>query len=218
MRRAQVLTDIDNQSVVGAFKRGRAKDPVTHASLIQLFDLQVAYGFLLTLKWIPTASNAMADAISRPSRESIIRLRPDALQAVCNELGPFTIDLMASTASAQRIPQSARTLPLFSRYDCAGPSGVDVLAQDVSRVPGIGEPAFGFVSPPPVMAGHLVQHLAECKARGDYRARHTGILVPPSAGSYGSILRGGPSGRGEFFSVSWLSPVSYTHLTLPTKA
>ena len=44
LRRAQVLMDIDNQSVVGAFKRGRAKDPATHALLIQLFDLQVPAG------------------------------------------------------------------------------------------------------------------------------------------------------------------------------
>lgn len=50
LRWAQVLIDVDNQSGVGAFKRGRAKDPVTHALFIQLFDLPVVYGFLLTLK------------------------------------------------------------------------------------------------------------------------------------------------------------------------
>ena len=171
LRRAQVLIDVDNQSVVGAFKRGRAKDPVTHALLVQLFDIQVEYGFLLTLKWIPTAANGVADAISRPSRESIIGLQPDAFRRVWDEWGPFSIDLMASTASAQRIPQSTETLPFFSQYDCEGSLGVDVLAQDVSRVPITGEPAFGYCFPPPVMAGHIVQHLAECRA-------HAVIVVP----------------------------------------
>lgn len=56
LRRAQVFVDVDDQSVLGAFKRGRAKDPGTHALLVQLFDLQVEHGFMLKLKWIPTAS------------------------------------------------------------------------------------------------------------------------------------------------------------------
>ena len=80
-------------------------------------------------------------------RESIIRLRPDAFQAVWNELGPFTIDLMASTASSQGIAQSARALPLFSQYDCAGSSGVDALAQDVLRAPGTVEPRLDLCPP-----------------------------------------------------------------------
>lgn len=176
LRRAKVVIDVDSQPVVGAFKRGCAKDPVTHALLIQLFDLQVSYCFLLTLRWIPTASNAIADAISRPSRESIIRLHPDAFQAVWSELGPFSIDLMASTVSTKCVPQSSRTLPFFSQYACEGSSGVDVLAQDVSCVPCAGEPAFGFCPPPPVMVGHVVQHLAECEARA--------VILVPDKGAY----------------------------------
>ena len=39
-----------------------------------------------------------------------------------------------------------------------------MLAQDVSIVPGTTTPAFGFCFPPQVMAGHIVQQLAECKA------------------------------------------------------
>ena len=171
LRRAQVFVDVDNQSVVGAFKRGRAKDPGTHALLVQLFDLQVEHGFMLTLKWIPTAANGIADAISRPSREPIIRLHPGVFRNVWEALGPLSIDLMASTVSAQRIPGSSHTLPFFSQYDCPGSSGVDVLAQDVSRLPHTGGQAFGYCFPPPVMAGHVVQHLAECHA-------HAVVVVP----------------------------------------
>ena len=117
LRRAQVLINVDNQSVVGAFKRGRAKDRDTHALLVNLFGLQAEYGFLLALRWIPTAANGVADAISRPSRESIVRLQSDTFRWVWDELGPFNIDLMASTESAQRIPRSTSTLPFFSQYD-----------------------------------------------------------------------------------------------------
>ena len=107
LRRAQVFVDVDNQSVVGAFKRGRAKDPGTHALLVQRFDLQVEHRFMLTLRWIPTAANGIADAISQPSRESIIGRHPRAFRIVWEALGPFSIDLMASTASSQRIPGSS---------------------------------------------------------------------------------------------------------------
>ena len=44
LRRAQLFVEVDNQSVVEAFRRGRAKDPETHALLAQLFDFQSGIG------------------------------------------------------------------------------------------------------------------------------------------------------------------------------
>ena len=173
LQRAHVLIDVDNTAVCGSFNRGRARDPETHALLVRLFELQVEYEFMLSLKWVPSAANVVADDISRPSREGIIRLNPAAFQALWADMGPFTIDLMASDASAQRIPESDVVLPFFSRYDCEGSSGVDVFAQDVSLRPGSLDRAFGYCFPPPVMAGHVVQHLAECHA-------HAVIVVPGS--------------------------------------
>ena len=63
---------------MGAFRKGRANDLVSHALLVQLFELQVEFCFMLSLKWVPTADNGITDAISRPSRESVIRLQPRA--------------------------------------------------------------------------------------------------------------------------------------------
>ena len=85
-------------------------------------------------------------------------------------LGPFSIDPMASKASAKRIPGSSHTLPLFSQYDCPESSGVDVLAQDASRLPCTSGRAFGYCFPPPVRVGHVVKHMAECHA-------HTVVVV-----------------------------------------
>lgn len=186
LRRAQVLIDVDSQAVVGVFNRGRAKDRAAHNLLIQMFRLQVDYGFLLSLKWIPTADNVVADAISRPSRDTIIRLGRDAFLALFSQLGPFNIDLMACTASAQRSPQG-RPLRFFSQYSCAGTAGVDVLAQDVSVLPVTNEEAFGFCFPPPVMVGPVLQHLRECHAHA--------VLVAPDTKAYWFPLLQSATGR-----------------------
>ena len=52
----------------------------------------------------------------------------------------------------------------FSQYFCADLAGTNVLAHDVSIVPGNRVPVFGFCFPPPIMAGHILQHLAESRA------------------------------------------------------
>ena len=57
--------------------------------LLQLFALQFEYGFMSSLKWISPAENVVADAISRPSREAIIRIAPAAFRAIWDEMGPF---------------------------------------------------------------------------------------------------------------------------------
>ena len=182
LRRAQLLVDVDNQSVVGAFRKGRAKDPVSHALLVQLFKIQVEFGFMLSLKWVPTADNSVADAISRPSRESVIRLHPHAFQELWEAMGPFNFDLMASSESAQKQPGGNARLPFFAQYDCEGASGVDVLAQDVSRLPGSEEKMFGYCFPPPIMVGIIVQHLSEWRA-------HAVIVVPDTRAFWFPILQ-----------------------------
>ena len=126
LRRAQFLIDVDNQSVVGAFNRERAKNRETHALLVQLLALPVKHGFMLSLKWIPTAENRVADAISRTSRDALIRIAPAAFRVMWDEMGPFNIDLMACTASVLRSPVSAEALPFFSQYACGGSAGTNV--------------------------------------------------------------------------------------------
>ena len=83
------------------FHKVRADDQVTHGLLVKRFTLRVEFGFLLTLKWVPTADNGIADAVSRPARTSVIRLKPLTFQDLWGAFGPFTFDLMASTESVQ---------------------------------------------------------------------------------------------------------------------
>lgn len=74
------------------------------------------------------------------------------------------MDAMASTESAPIAPRGTRW-PFFSSYQCQGSTGMDVFVQDVSIVQGTTNHPFGFCFPPLVMVGHVLQHLAECRAR-----------------------------------------------------
>lgn len=89
------------------------------------------------------------------------------------------MDLMARTASAQRIPEGVQgageKLPFFSRYHTEASAGVDMLSQDVSRMPDFSRECFGFCFPPPIMVGVVLQHLEERRA-------HAVILVPDLKG------------------------------------
>lgn len=51
---------------------------------------------------------------------------------------------------------------LFSMYHCEGSAGLEVFRQNIAITPGLEITAFGYCFPPPVMAGHIVQHLTEC--------------------------------------------------------
>ena len=137
---------------------------------------------MLSLKWVPTAENVIADAISRPSREAIIQLLPDAFRLLWEAMGAFDIDLMACTASVPTSPVTGRSLPFFLRYSCPGSGGRDVLAQDVAVMPDTTVPAFGYCFPPPTMAGHVVQHLAECRA-------HAVLVVPGNKPYWFALLQ-----------------------------
>ena len=69
---------------------------------------------MLSLKWVPTADNGIADAISQPSRESAIRLQPRVFQELREATGPFNFDLMVFSESAQKDQVSSDRLPFFS--------------------------------------------------------------------------------------------------------
>ena len=155
--------DAGNRSVVDAFKKGRSRNPTTHAMLIKL-SVQVTEGFWLSLRWVSTADNASAGNITRPGRDEIIRLRPTTFQQLRAFFGEFTVDLMASSENAQhgqaRSTSELQRLPFISRYHCEGSAGVDVFCHNVAVDPGGQETAFGYCFPPPVMVRHIVQHLS----------------------------------------------------------
>ena len=122
----------------------------------------------MSLRWVPTADNASADAITRPGRDEILPPQPTTFQQLRAFFGDFTVDLMASSENARLGPAigtgDQRRLRFYSRYHCKGSAGVEVFRHRVSVTPGGQTAAFGYCERPRVMVGHVVQHMAECKA------------------------------------------------------
>ena len=92
------------------------------------------------------------------------------------------MDLMASSVSAQCPParrgESRKGLPFYSRFKTEGTSGVDVSAQNVSKLPGSEQPCFGFCSPPPVHGGNpRIASPSMPSSRGSDRTRLSSVLV-----------------------------------------
>ena len=88
---------------------------------------------------------------------------------LCDWAGDFDMDLMATPASVHKTWVMGRCtgtdLPFYSRYRTQGCAGVDVLSQNVKRMPTSQRECFGFCFPPTNMVGVLLQHLDECGAR-----------------------------------------------------
>lgn len=86
---------------------------------------------------------------------------------------------MASSENAQTTFVVAsgewHRLPFFSRYSCEGSAGVDFFQQNVSVTPGSAARALGYCFPPPIIVGHVIQHLAECGA-------HAVVVLPDTPG------------------------------------
>ena len=95
LARAQVVTDVDNLTVVHNVRKGRARDATVHRLLRALFDLQMREGFWLRLRWVPSEANVEAYSITRPGRDEFVRLRPHVFAELWSFFGAFDIDLMA---------------------------------------------------------------------------------------------------------------------------
>lgn len=114
------------------------------------------------------SSQRAANAITRPGRDQIIRLRSATLKQLQAFFGEFTVDLMISSENVHRGQARGtgeqRRLPFYSRYQCESSAGVNVFRHHVAVNSGGQEAAVGYSFSPPVMVEHIVQHMAECKA------------------------------------------------------
>lgn len=164
-----VLLDVDNKVLHDSLRRGRARNTLMHDVITQLFWMQVDCDFTLKLRWVDSESNAEADRLSRQSSDEFIRLDESVFGELSKWAGTFDMDLMATPASAHYRWDAGRCtgvpLPFYSRFHTQGCAGVDVLTQDVSRMPDSQMPCFGFCFPPTSMVGVVLQHLEECRAR-----------------------------------------------------
>ena len=102
------------------------------------------------------------------------------------ECGGADLDMIATTASAQRIPTGLEyegtPWPFFSRYATEGSAGVDVFSQDVTIVPNAKRGCFGFCFPPSDLVGVVLHFctyergkLMSCGGSGTRPAK---VVVP----------------------------------------
>ena len=149
---------MDNKVLHDAFKRGRAKNTIMHDTIIDLFWLQVRHDFTLKLRWVSSAANADTDDMSRPGSDDYVRLDEWMFGELCDWAGYFDMDLMVTPASVHNTWVMGRCctgtdLPFYSRYRTQGCAGVDVLSQNVKRMPTSQLECFGFCFPPTNMVG-----------------------------------------------------------------
>ena len=106
LRRVQVLSNVDHQSVVGAFKTRRAKDP---RDTCAVGTISGGFQILVDAEWILTASKEIVDAILPRLRESIFappRLSDDVERAGPVPHRPYGI-LSVRTARPSEFPYIA---------------------------------------------------------------------------------------------------------------
>lgn len=146
--------------------RGRSRNRVTHDLHIDLFGLQVAYEFMLSLIWVPHGRQRLRGryfaVVSGHHHQACAGRFPARVRGV----QPLSISASWPALRLHSGPRSLKS-PFLSSRDMIAKAlyvGRDVLAQNVAALPSSGVPAFGSCFPLPVMAGHVVQHLAECRA------------------------------------------------------
>ena len=147
LRGRSILLFEDNQAVCHILTNRTTRSPEMMRLLRRLWLLVDTAGLALTVRYIPSGENVLADALSRGSPFDELMLLPHAWAALERRFGPHTIDRYASAANA-----------LLPRWNCLLPdarsAGAGALAQRWE-----GENSFAF--PPPSELPRIAQFLFE---------------------------------------------------------
>jgi hypothetical protein len=119
---------------------------------MQILQICLSHKIKLSIDWVPRLQNEEADALSKVVDHDDWQIQPHIFQLFNNKFGPFTIDLFASNLSH-------KTQKYYSKYWCAGTSGVDAFAYDWG-----GE--ICWIVPPPPLIPKVLKHLRFCNAKG----------------------------------------------------
>ena len=120
---ASVLLWEDNMTVVHVLTNRTTRSPELMHLLRKVWRLLDTAGISLTVRWIASEDNSLADALSRGSPFDDLTLRDEAWRDVERRWGPHTVDRYATAATA-RVDVYNSLLPE------AGSAGAAALAQD----------------------------------------------------------------------------------------
>jgi hypothetical protein len=137
----------------GEFVSGGSPNPDLQRLAVQLFDIQLQYGFTLVFEWVPRDRNVRADFLSHVSalRHHHYRLRPEQFAYLDGLWGPHTIDRFATAETCQPL------LPPNEGRFCAQFFHPDAEWIDAFTLPWDGEN--NWVFPPIHKMGEAVAHL-----------------------------------------------------------
>jgi ribonuclease HI len=120
---ASVLLWEDNTTVVHVLTSRTSRSPELMHLLRKVWRLLDTAGIQLTVRWIASKDNALADALSRGSPFDDLTITDEAWIELDARWGPHTIDRYATAATA-------RTSAFNSLLPEAGSAGAAALAQD----------------------------------------------------------------------------------------
>ena len=122
-----LVVDVDNKVLHDCFKHGRARNTRMHATITDLFWLQVRHDFTLKLRWVQSADNFETDGMSRSGSDDHVRLGEAQFDDLCAWAGGFDMDLMATPASVHKTWREGQCtgedLPLYWWYRTDGNAG-----------------------------------------------------------------------------------------------
>ena len=105
-----VLLWCDNTTVMHVLNNRTSRSPELMRLLRRVWLLVDSAGITLTVRWIATAENDAADALSRGSPFDELRTRPAAWRELEARFGPHTVDRYAAP-SAHTLPRWNSMLP-----------------------------------------------------------------------------------------------------------
>ena len=151
-----LICKVDNQVLKAVWERkGTSKNLMLNNIGKQIYWLQFLGQFYISLNYVRSEEN-VSDKYTRQSPGLEATLNQHLFNLIWNKWGPFSWDLMASTATAKKDPQGKR-LQFFSRYFEEASSGIDLFAQNLTFI----EQAYCF--PPIPMVGMVLKFLEQQK-------------------------------------------------------
>ena len=169
-----LICKVDNQALMAVLERkGTSHNLALNTIGKQIFWRQDQGQFHLALEYVESKKN-VADKFTRQSPGLEASVTPLYFKRIWDNLGPFSWDLMASSANVNRDFQN-KPLKFFSRYYDENSQCVDVFKQQLTHLQGM------FCFPPFPMIFRLLKHLQQQKVS-------CVLLVPKTWATWRNLL------------------------------